>query len=152
MPQHGLQSVCASGQPRFHLLTIFCFCRQVTRPHEDASLAAFAPQAAQHPLIQRLAGALISAASAAAALGVPGLAHLHWPPTHACSAALRAVEVQSVVQIGAASGSYNANVTAAAGAQRCYAVPSYSSGALHHVVVGLGEEGPVAALSTYFYR
>jgi 3',5'-cyclic AMP phosphodiesterase CpdA len=31
-------------------------------------------------------------------------------------------------------------------------VPSYSSGALHHVVVGLGEEGPLAALATYFYR
>lgn len=60
--------------------------------------------------------------------------------------------MKSVVQIGARPGAYNANVTAADGAQRCYAVPSYSSGALHQVVVGLGEEGSLAATSTYFYR
>ena len=60
--------------------------------------------------------------------------------------------VKSVVQIGAQSGSYNANVTAADGAQRCYTVPSYSSGALHQVVVGLGEEGPLQSTKMYFYR
>ena len=60
--------------------------------------------------------------------------------------------VKSVVQIGVQSGSYNANVTAADGAQRCYTVPSYSSGALHQVVIGLGEEGPLQSTKTYFYR
>lgn len=57
-----------------------------------------------------------------------------------------------MVQIGGQPGAYSANVSASEGAQRCYTVPSYSSGALHQVEVGLGEEGPLLPHKTYFYR
>ena len=79
----------------------------------------------------------------------PGRLSLHWRQLLLVSAP---AGVKSVVQIGAQPGSYNANVTAADGAQRCYTVPSYTSGALHQVVVGLGEEGPLQSANMYFYR
>jgi hypothetical protein len=124
----------------------------VTYPHEDASLAgAFQP--AQQPLLPQLGASAMTLLR----LVLPQrthaqLAQLLASPTQGCLAALKAAGVKSVVQIGAQSGSYNANVTAADGAQRCYTVPSYSSGALHQVVVGLGEEGPLQSTKTYFYR
>ena len=38
------------------------------------------------------------------------------------------------------------------GAYTCYTADEYQSGALHHVVLGLGPEGPLQADTEYFYQ
>ena len=84
----------------------------MTRPHEDAALAA---AAAQQPacLAHRLAAALSRAAAS-----LRWAALLRRVQTGECAAVSGAQGVRSVVQIGPRPGDYSANVTAAPGAQR----------------------------------
>lgn len=95
-------------------------------------------------------------------LGRLGLAYFHLaarvglverkPAGLQCGGRLKAARLPSVVQIRDQSGRYSANVSTVA-QQLCYATADgYVSGAMHHVVVGSGEEGPLNASSTYFYR
>ncbi|CAL8470424.1 g9966 [Coccomyxa elongata] len=54
----------------------------------------------------------------------------------------------SIVRFGASSGDYT-RITA--GNNTCYEADDYVSGALHHVVLGVGPEGPLLPDTTYYY-
>ncbi|KAK9915993.1 hypothetical protein WJX75_007091 [Coccomyxa subellipsoidea] len=54
----------------------------------------------------------------------------------------------SVVRFGASPGQYT---RATAGNNTCYEADDYVSGALHHVVLGVGPEGPLQPDTTYYY-
>ena len=54
----------------------------------------------------------------------------------------------SVVRYGTAPGNYSANAT---GSFACYGADEYVSGALHTVLLGVGEEGPLAPDTEVFY-
>ncbi|EIE27096.1 Metallo-dependent phosphatase [Coccomyxa subellipsoidea C-169] len=53
-----------------------------------------------------------------------------------------------VVRFGASPGQYT---RATAGNNTCYEADDYVSGALHHVVLGAGPEGPLLPDTTYYY-
>lgn len=67
----------------------------------------------------------------------------------ACEA-LKAGGVRSAVQYGTSPGQYDHQVEAAE--FHCYSTPEYDSGALHHVVIGAGDEGPLPFNTTIYYR
>ncbi len=116
---------------------------QVTHPHEDAALHV--------PTLRRWWYQLRSRALpllAAPWVGRP----LQISRSADCSAKLQAAALKSVVQIGGRSGQYSANVSSSTSMQQCYVAGGYVSGALHHVLVGSGDEGPLGALETYYYR
>lgn len=122
---------------------------QVTHPHEDVSFLVRNPFGQWRAQIFSWASDVLGAAAASVTGSKRASRPMH---SGHCSAKLQAAGLESVVQIGGRSGHYSANVSANPITQLCYAAGGYVSGALHHVVVGSGDEGPLDALATYFYR
>ncbi len=59
------------------------------------------------------------------------------------------LQLNSTVLYGTNSTSL---VSTGQGEYSCYTADEYQSGALHHVTLGLGPEGPLKASTQYFYR
>ncbi|PSC71931.1 putative purple acid phosphatase 20 [Micractinium conductrix] len=110
---------------------------------------------------RRLAAATAAAAAAQLRLGADALeagaaadASLERRHRHRRRRGCRHVQAaaeRSVVQYGLESGEYQHTVESP-DTVGCYSSGSYLSGAIHRVIVGAGDEGPLPPNSTIFYR
>lgn len=112
----------------------------VTHPQEDAAFMA---------ALRQLQAAASPQDVAAWAEDAANKHHHHGKRSRDLCKHLMLAPLTVQVKYGRASANYEHVVN---GTFTCYWSYEYNSGALHHVVIGGGEEGPLAPNTTYFYR